>query len=166
MLPIGTTVLLWRIERQLSQDDLAKRARLSRPNLSAIERGRRDISVRTLRGLALALEVTPGILVDGIAPGSSERKVLSRERLERIADAVIKNGPVRDEEERKLASMLRLLLQTRLSTLEGRRGSRRRGKRQLARAWLQLSASYPPEVIQSLLQRIGDRERLLRAPHD
>lgn len=162
MTPFGTTVLMWRTERRLSQDALAKQAGVSRPNLSGIERGKREVSLKTLRALALALEVTPGALVDGVAPGRVNRGRFSRARLETIADAVIKQTPVRHDDERQLTRLLQTLLHTRLAALPGHRAPLRVGKRQLTKAWLQLSALYPSEVIHSVMQRIGDRERLLR----
>lgn len=166
MTSFGTTVFMWRLERQLSQEALARNAGLSRPNLSAIERGKREVSLKTLRALALALDVRPGMLVDGTAPGGSAGKPLSRERLERIADAVITHEPAQDEEEQRLAELLQTLLHTRLSTLRDRRKPLRIGKRRLASAWLQLSAACSPRVVQSLIERVGDRERSLRVSDD
>ena len=86
MVPFGEAVLLWRLERGLTQQQLAKRAGVSRPNLSAIETGLRDASLRSVRALALALDVRPGLLVDGIAPGEEEAKRgRSRAAMERIS---------------------------------------------------------------------------------
>lgn len=65
MIPFGQAVLLWRLHRGLTQQTLAVKARVPRSNLSAIERGKREVSLRTLRSLALALEVRPGVLADG-----------------------------------------------------------------------------------------------------
>ena len=152
MTTFGMAVLLWRLERRYSQEALAKRAGVSRPNLSAIERGKREVSLTTLRALAVALEVRPGALVDGEAPGGTERRRFSRERLEQIADAVLSHS-VPDDRDRTLVSGLQALLQTRRTPLRG-------GRRASTRAWLQLSAAYPPELVQSLLQRIRDRGRL------
>lgn len=69
MLPFGETVLAWRLARGLTQAALANLARVSRPNLSAIERGQREVTLGTLRALAVALDVRPGVLVDGVSPG-------------------------------------------------------------------------------------------------
>src|SRR6266700_81765 len=71
MLPFGETLLAWRLARGMSQAELAQAARMSRPNLSAVERGDREVTLRTLRRLALALDVRPGILADGVAPAAS-----------------------------------------------------------------------------------------------
>jgi transcriptional regulator with XRE-family HTH domain len=61
--PFGETVLAWRLARGMTQAALARAACIPRPNLSAIERGDREVTLKTLRALALALEVRPGVLV-------------------------------------------------------------------------------------------------------
>lgn len=84
MVSFGENVYLWRIFRGLSQEELAKRTGIPRPNLSAIESGKREVSLATLRLLAMGLGVIPGVLVDGIAPMHFKRSNLSRELLENI----------------------------------------------------------------------------------
>ena len=81
MAPFGETVLLWRLQRGLTQKELARRAGVPRPNLSAIERGQLEVSLKTVRALALALGVRPGVLVDGIAPEEGGAGELSREAM-------------------------------------------------------------------------------------
>lgn len=151
MLPFSETLLLWRLERSLSQEALAQRAEISRPNLSAIERGKREVSLTTLRSLALALGVRPGVLVDGIGPGSQQSRPFSRQALERIADAVWKGTSLPSGEEKRLADPLRLLLHPRKNLSRGRRSRER--------AWLQLKSAYPPELIQTLIEKVRDREQ-------
>ncbi len=70
MISLGENICLWRLAKGLSQESLALRAGIPRPNLSAIEHGRQDITVATLRALSFALGIKPGVLVDGIAPVS------------------------------------------------------------------------------------------------
>ena len=90
MVQFSQAVWLWRRHRGLTQAELAQRTRMARPNLSAIERGKREVTLATLRALAASLDVPPGALVDGIAPQAYRSGPLSssRETLERIADAV------------------------------------------------------------------------------
>ena len=154
--PFSRTVLLWRLERRLSQEALAKAAKISRPNLSAVERGKREVSLKTLRALALALQVRPGVLVEGISPRELDGvSIFTREGLERMADGVAANKPMKDASEDRLVALLKLMVRSRPDS--------RKGKRIIDRAWLQLSAGYPPELIQSLFQRIRDREQLRRS---
>jgi len=108
----GQTVWLWRRHRGLTQAQLAQRTRMARPNLSAIERGRREVTLGTLRALAVALDVQPGVLADGVAPEAHRRGPLSssRDTLERVADAVAFGRGVADPRERAVVEALTLLL--------------------------------------------------------
>ena len=161
MLVFGQAVKIWRVERELSQAELARRAGLSRPNLSAIERGRRDVTLGTLRSLAVALEVTPGTLADGIPPAlPGDTASLSRQALERIADGVVRDRPVRNELERTLVELLCHVTKARRRLAFGGGGLPRVGSRAEAIAWLWLKASCPAPVLRTLLERIDDRLRL------
>lgn len=158
MLPFGETVLIWRLERGLTQEQLARAASVSRPNLSAIERGEREVTLKTLRALANALDVRPGVLVDGVAPLQAAGP-LSREALERIAGAVLDGSTLRDGYERALVTQLRHLFGARLSRARVRRP--RRGVRARDRAYFRLKALASREVVGSLVSRVSDR--LLRS---
>lgn len=150
--PFGQTLFLWRLKRGLSQVDLAQRARIPRPNLSAIERGKREVTLSTLRALAMALDVRPGILADGVLPvpwKGRRSPRWSRASLERIADAVVFGKKVTSEFEQKVANLLHCVTREMSST-----------KRKAAVSWLLLKSVCPPEVLRSLLQRIRDRERI------
>jgi DNA-binding XRE family transcriptional regulator len=57
-------VKLWRIQRNLTQQELAGRAGISKPYLSQIETGKRQGTVETLRAIARALDVPPDVLID------------------------------------------------------------------------------------------------------
>ena len=158
--PFGQTLLLWRTYRGLTQAELARRARMARPNLSAIERGQREVSLGTLRALAAALEIRPGVLVDGVPPAALAQgdRGLSRQALERIADAVVGRVPLPTAgEARTLVEALRQIIRHRTAVAGRPAGRLRRGKRAADAAWLLLEATYTPEVLQSLLQRIADR---------
>jgi len=174
--PFGQTLFLWRVHRGLTQAQLAARAKVARPNLSAIERGRREASLSTLRRLALALDVRPGLLVDG-APPPRGPVSLSRTAIERIADAVAFGRPVADPGERETAAALRTLLGHRLSAIR-RRGARSRAcppigtrdrwasRRAAVSAWLALQSRYSHEAIQMLADRVAERQRLHAARRD
>jgi CheY-like chemotaxis protein/DNA-binding XRE family transcriptional regulator len=57
----------------LTQEELAWRANMHRTNLANIERGGRNITLRSIANLAFALQVTPGLLLEG--PKTSIRSV-------------------------------------------------------------------------------------------
>lgn len=153
MTPFGETVLLWRLARGLTQDELAKAARVSRPNLSAIERGEREVTLGTLRSLALALEIKPGILADGVGPGAGGPP-LSRAALERVAQSAISGETLPDAQERKLSVLLAAIVSS------GTSPRRKRGTRDASLSYLQLKSQVSPEVFASLVTRANEaRER-------
>jgi transcriptional regulator with XRE-family HTH domain len=154
MIPFGQTVLFWRTHRGLTQAELAARACLPQPNLSAIERGSREVSLKTIRSLALALDVDPGVLVDGLPP--APQKNWSRERLERVARAAAQGRSLSDPEERSLAESLVHLVRSRRRASGNASAGPRRHRRLSERAWLALATRHPPERIQSLLQRVSE----------
>ena len=57
-----SSVKLWREERGLTQEELAKQAGISKPYLSQIETGKRQGTVETLAALARALDVPLDVL--------------------------------------------------------------------------------------------------------
>ena len=159
--PFGQTLRLWRQARGLTQEQLARRSRVSRPNMSAMECGKREVTLGTLRALAVGLGVRPGVLADGTSPVRLEdgRAMLSREAMERIADAVVSGAVMHHHDERLLAEALRHVTAHRFAAGGARLGRRRVGKRQMEAAWLLLESACPPGVLRSLLQRIADRQR-------
>jgi transcriptional regulator with XRE-family HTH domain len=62
----GTRVRQLRLERKLSQEDLAELADLHRNYVSQIEGGRRNISLLNILRLAHGLKVRPGKLIETI----------------------------------------------------------------------------------------------------
>ncbi|MDO5968473.1 helix-turn-helix transcriptional regulator [Flavivirga aquimarina] len=60
----GKNILRLRMEKGLSQDEVAARCRVTKGSLSVIENGGRNFSFTTLLALAKALEVNPRELLD------------------------------------------------------------------------------------------------------
>jgi transcriptional regulator with XRE-family HTH domain len=85
---IGYHVMAWRRRLGLTQAALADRARLSRPYLSRLEKGKADPALSSLRRLALALEISIGQLVEELPP----EKLLTREELDRLARGALHPG--------------------------------------------------------------------------
>lgn len=160
MLPIGRAVYLWRNERRLTQEQLARATGISRPNLSDLERGKRELSLKSLRRLAEALNVTPGTLMDGISPLAAQGPLeFTREEMDRISDAVVHNKKITGQEAR-VVDLLKILSCCRLSAAL-KTPHKTVGKRRVNAAWAQFKAALPKETAQALLQRIEDRERLV-----
>ena len=156
MLSLGRVVLSWRNHRGLSQADLARRSGVPRSNLSNIERGKKDVSLQTLRMLAAALDVTPGALADGIPPEpeslSQPANELTRETMERIARAVHTGRNLVNPRHQALVNNLKIVAGPRLRALNPKYPVSRRIGRKTERAWLELSV-LPPLVRDSLIQR-------------
>lgn len=62
----GQNVRHWRKVRELSQEELAERAKLHPTYVSGIESGHRNPTVKVVIRIAQALEVEAGVLFDGI----------------------------------------------------------------------------------------------------
>ena len=107
MITFGENILLWRLHRSLSQEQLAALSNIPRPNLSDIEKGKRDVTLSTIRYLANALRVLPGTLVNGEPPEYKKcGGDLSREFMERVADSVASGKSPKDAEEHQLYELL------------------------------------------------------------
>ena len=63
---LGRKIKALRLEKGLSQEELAYRASMHRSYISQIERGSRNIAFENLLGIARALETTLSSLTDGV----------------------------------------------------------------------------------------------------
>lgn len=166
MIPFGRCLNLWRLHRGMSQAVLAREAGVPQPNLSDMERGEKEVSLRTLRALALALNIKPGLLADGIGPDSQAPLVLTRDRLERIAQAVVEGKTMADAQERELAMGVTLLVKAKFRAMGHslKRPSKIKVSRVIEKwknkkAWLLLKTKYRDEEIDSLIKRISEKIR-------
>lgn len=159
MLPIGQTVYLWRRFRGFTQLSLARRSGISRPNLSVIEQGARDLTLETLKRLAEALEIPPGILADGIPPEERGPSRLGRGQLDRIARWVA--APARggrhlelSREEMEIAAALRSFLKRKLEVAGGARPFFRRSAQKEKESLLRAKIRLSPDEFKNLLSRV------------
>jgi transcriptional regulator with XRE-family HTH domain len=154
MITFGENVLLWRLHRALSQEQLANLSGLPRPNLSDIEKGKRDVTLSTIRSLANALDVPPGTLVNGEPPKrKSWEGDFSREAMERVADSVAQDIPPEDPAEYQVYHLLKEVLRCGIQSARTKRRKLPLPTRRSARAWLYLSALCSAETVNSLIAR-------------
>ncbi|UCH81332.1 MAG: helix-turn-helix domain-containing protein [Nitrospiraceae bacterium] len=162
MLTFGDNLLLWRLHRSLSQERLAALADLPRPNLSDIEKGKRDVTLSTIRSLANALNISPGTLVNAEPPKPEHWKEnLPRDAMERIARSVALGIQPEDPSEQNISILLNDVLHCNLQSVQGRKRHLSLPGRKSDRAWLLLRALYPAELLNSLLMRTLEHAELL-----
>jgi len=157
MAPFGETVLAWRLARGMTQAQLARAAGVPRPNLCAIERGDREVTLRTLRALALALEVRPGALVDGDMPEQGSPP-LTRAEMERIARAAVDEEVLTNPREAILSRRLAAAMSAQIAgSRTPRRPVRPRTAGERGRSYFLLRTSEQPAVLASLFNRVGEK---------
>jgi transcriptional regulator with XRE-family HTH domain len=61
---VGAKIREWRLRRELSQADVARRAGITQASLSNYENGKRDMPLSTLMGVTAALNVSLGDLLE------------------------------------------------------------------------------------------------------
>jgi transcriptional regulator with XRE-family HTH domain len=155
MCPFGETVLAWRLARGMTQAVLASAAHIPRPNLSAIERGDREVTLKTLRALAVALDVRPGVLVDGVMPEAGARP-LTRETMERVATATARGSGLTDAREAVLSRRLGAALSARMDP-GAATTPRRPSPREKDRAYFLLRTAEEPQTLASLFTRVTEK---------
>ncbi len=67
---LGRTVRMKRIALKLTQEELAEKAELHRTYIADIERGTRNVSLRNIERLALALECSIATLFTDVEKGA------------------------------------------------------------------------------------------------
>lgn len=74
---VGKRIRVWRVVHDLSQDELARRAGVTRNFVSAIERGAQGLDAVRLRRLAAAMEVDLAELLADPEPRQDRRQAMS-----------------------------------------------------------------------------------------
>ena len=149
---LGQVIYIWRSHRKMTQTELAQRSGVSRPNLSTLEQGGRDVTVATLRRIADALSVKPGTLIDDVLPDERElNQDWTREKLDRIAKWVSGVKVPLSKEERKFAIILKTLVKRKI----GQKGAiHSRTSRDENIKWILLKQQFGERSVTNLLSRI------------
>jgi transcriptional regulator with XRE-family HTH domain len=133
----------------MSQSALAAKAGLARPNLIALELGRRDCTLATLAKLAKALDLTPGTLLDK-APSSAAR--LDRYERDSVARAILTSTPPSSSRLRKMAEDLAPLFLPALEAAGLKPVSESAGF--VRRRKHRLEAHYSRELVKAIAERV------------
>ncbi len=154
MQPIGQTIYLWRGAGEITQEELARRSGVSRPNLSAIEQGGRDLNVQTLRRIAAALGVSAGTLVDGVGPKSKFAPInLNRYSLDRVARLAAGHWVRATGRERKIAFGLASVMKSKTRRPAIKQKRLRTGRSE-NKTLLRLKSELGPELLKHLIRRV------------
>lgn len=149
MLALGQKLQKLRVERGMTQAELARRAGVPQPNLSNIEKEKHDLTVSTLVKLCVALEADPaGLFKDG---PPSPHPAFTRTRVERLARALVEGAREKlSPAEAKIADLLGALLPK----------PRRRPlpTRKIQQTWIELRERLTGEEIKMLLERVHDAQ--------
>ena len=76
----GRNVRQLRLDRGLSQESLADALEVHRTFVGGVERGERNLTLRTVERLCERLEADPLVLLGGAAAGSPVRQISPRRR--------------------------------------------------------------------------------------
>ncbi len=158
MIGLAENIYLWRIFRKLSQEELAKNTGIPRPNLSAIESGKREPSIRTLRLLANSLKISPGMLINGTPPIDFKKCDLSRDSLEAIVYASFNKTTNRlSPYQKTINSILSGVIKNKINAKKKVNRNIRRYRRTYINNWLMLKASLERDALNNLLARLDKK---------
>jgi len=144
-------ITLWRLERGLTQVQLARKSLVPQPNLSNIEKGKSDVTLGTLKKVAQALEIRIGELVEGTGPQyQGTRKPLTRSAYITIASAELNNKLPQDNFHQYLADRFRSIIPGLLP--------KRVSKNQLNLIWSNLKTSLTREEFNQILEKIQEHQ--------
>ena len=143
---VGTAITQERVRLGLSQQELALRAMVTPANLSAIEHGRRDLTVGTLLRIAHGLNVPPGHLLR-----ERPRPLRSPGRLagDAAARAAITGARALSPQLNRLADGLAWICKPSIEA-GGGRGARRAS----AKAWRTAQLEWDHTALQHLQARV------------
>ena len=119
------------------------------------------MTVATLRRLAGALEVSPGVLVGGALPKNRSHLKLSRKSLDRVARYLIKGKGFLSAEEKGVAELIGSLAARKLKRRARYGRALPRTARKERHSWEQAGSELGPLQIQNLLNRIDKLSKTL-----
>ena len=134
----------------VSQADLCRRAGLNQPNLSNIEKGKKDVTVSTLVRIARAIGVSPAeFFQEPPAPQKLSASTSSRNQMENLAEAICKNNFFKlSAEEENIARLYRMILPEFSNSKISRT--------QIQSAWFKLKRTLSAKQLSNLRERVRD----------
>jgi len=148
MKQVGDVIYQLRIKHGLTQHELSRLVDVPQPNLSNIEKGKRDITVGTLQRIAAVLECSMSDFFLE-AEKHPEAGGFSRARIEKLAAAIVNGTQKLTGEDGEIVRLFQALRPQLASQA-------RPGK--TYQAWRVLRALLSKQAIQSLQARVHDAE--------
>lgn len=163
MITFGDNLYLWRVFNGLTQSELAKKSGIPWSNLNAIESGKREVTLTTLRSLALSFGVSPGVLVDGMPPLDFGKARLSRQSLESIIRLSLgkaaKSPAIGDK---RVSAALSKIIINRINAEANKYSNILKERQSYIANWLLLKAAIGRDVLNNLLTRLDKYIELRR----
>lgn len=137
-------IYLARIEKGLSQKELALKAGIPQPNLSKIEKGR-DFKVSTLSQIALALDISVDNLIRGSQPlDINKKKFFQRDNIEKTIDQIVNNETI----PKKFKSPAQLIY------FMAKKDKSYASKKNIHLAWYNLKKNFSNDEIQTIISKL------------
>lgn len=142
---LANAIYLLRLEKGVSQKELAIKSGIAQANISNIEKGR-DFRISTLYRIATALDVTPVDLISGIKPiPINKRRLFERDNIERLASNFSSNQ--KNDAFKQVADSLKTTL------------SSNSGRKDLHLAWIKLKRTFEKDELNSIFSRINKAKK-------
>lgn len=149
---IGDSICSYRVQKGLTQPELARRSGIAQANLSNIERGKRDLNLFTLKKIAFVLGV-PAWRIVRDAETTAAPAVWTRRDLEELARAIL-----RPRDAHPPARVSRDLLEALKRVFVP---DRKASDKSIQRGWIEALKSLSAKDLEILRQRVND-ERMRR----
>lgn len=146
MIPTGPQIYFRRLAGGFTQDELARKAGIPQSNLSNIEKGKRDLTLTTLRKIAYGL----GIPIREFFESELESKEtnLTRPRMEKIAKAIAGVPSSLNQEDQRIVELFREILP--------KKKSRGVSLKKMYASWLALKRRFSSSEINAIYQRVEE----------
>ena len=147
---IGAKISLRRLQKGMTQQELAVAAGIPQPNLSNIEKGKQDLTVSTLRRIGYALDIRLSDFFAEEEARAQKEIRFTRSEIEKLAQAIVAGGVILNEAERQIVALFRQVLPKKIG--------RPSGIKKTQEAWIRLRQTLSASQIKGIHQRIRDFE--------
>lgn len=143
---IGQKLHAIRLEKNITQAKLVELTGIPQSGISNIERGKNDITVSTLIRVCAALQTPVAeIFAQNSVHGQNKKMTLTRNRLQRIADAVVSGKVLKSSDEDEVVRRLRMIVPLYKT---------RKSYKNIQKSWSMLRRQFTKGEIRILVERV------------